>query len=475
MSLGGFAQGLATSFQRAEDRYQDKKMREEARAEARLARASAQAFQEKMYTRRQKDDYMKDVMSYQSELKAIFGTDKEGMQMVAAVMPMGQYGVEMAKNYQKVANERGFSKEEFKGMFEIMYPDGIDSETYGDVNLNNIAKGMEQYRFAKEGDPRDPVTDLGFKFKPLQKKRQKFTELAKGTTEGTIIMGQAYLNDLLIEKSRGKKNADLDKDIEETKKFVEKFEAIQQKEQEAALALATAKSTKSGNEAKAGLLNFLEGSMNSIAAKSVEPIYQEKLENKIIFKLKGTYTPKLFGDLKTAEALARTKLDNLTKSETFNNITYRNTAISATNTEIILPQQQVYQRLLEQAEDSFSPDSQKGKLQISGSLNTAISQAPVSLQSTGKLPIVNYVNFDGKSPAEYKKYLKTILKKNEFYAVPNFRTDDTGKLVVDYSKKPVFAMHRGFVTDGKEDESNPLGLLVQRMPKFIPSLAIAEE
>ena len=30
MSLGGFAQGLATSLQRAEDRYQDKKAREEA-------------------------------------------------------------------------------------------------------------------------------------------------------------------------------------------------------------------------------------------------------------------------------------------------------------------------------------------------------------------------------------------------------------------------------------------------------------
>ena len=472
MSLGGFAQGLATSLQKAEDRYQDKKAREEARAEARLARASAQAFQEKMYTRRQKDDYMKDVMSYQAELKAIFGTDKEGMQMVAAVMPMGQYGVEMAKNYQKVANERGFSKEEFKGMFEIMYPDGVDSETYGDVDLNSIAKGMEQYRFAKEGDPRDPVTDLGFKFKPLQKKRQKFTELAQPTTEGTIIMGESYLNDLLIEKAQGKS---VDKEINHAKAFIKKFEGILQKEQEAALELANAKSSKSGKDAEAGLLKFLQGSMNSIAAKSVEAPYQEKLEDKIVFKLQGTFTPKLFGDLKIAEGLARTKLDNLTKSPTFNNITYRNTAISAVNTEIILPQQQVYKKLLENAEESFSPDSQKGKLQISGSLNTAISQAPVSLQTVGKLPIVNYVNFDGKSPAEYKKYLKTILKKNEFYAIPNFRTDDTGKLVVDYSKKPIFAMHRGFVTDGKEGENNPLGLLVQNMPKFIKPLAIAGE
>jgi len=472
MSLGGFAQGLATAFQRAEDRYQEKKAREEARAEARLARAANQAFQEKMYTRRQKDDYMKDVMSYQAELKAIFGTDKEGMQMVAAVMPMGQYGVEMAKNYQKIANERGFNKEEFKGMFEIMYPDGVDSETYGDVDLNNIAKGMERYRFAKEGDPRDPVTDLGFKFKPLPKKTQKFTELAQSTTEGTIIMGESYLNDLLIEKAQGKK---VDEEIEHAKAFIKKFEAILQKEQEAELALATAKSSKSGKDAEAGLLKFLQGSMNSIAAKSVEAPYQEKLEDKIVFKLQGTFTPKLFGDLKIAEGLARTKLDNLTKSPTFNNITYRNTAISAVNTEIILPQQQVYKKLLENAEESFSPDSQKGKLQISGSLNTAISQSPVKLQTVGKLPIVNYVNFDGKSPAEYKKYLRTILKKNEFYAIPSFRTDDTGELVVDYSKKPIFAMHRGFVTDGKEDESNPLGLLVQNMPKFIKPLAIAGE
>ena len=471
MSLGGFAQGLATAFQRAEDRYQEKKAREEARAEARLARAANQAFQEKMYTRRQKDDYMKDVMSYQAELKAIFGTDKEGMQMVAAVMPMGQYGVEMAKNYQKVANERGFNKEEFKGMFEIMYPDGVDSETYGDVDLNSIAKGMERYRFAKEGDPRDPVTDLGFKFKPLPKKTQKFLELAQPTTEGTIIMGESYLNDLLIDKTQGK---NVDKEIEHAKAFIKKFEAILQKEKEAELALANAKSSKSGEEAKAGLLNFLEGTMNDIAAKAVEAPYQEKLQDKIVFKLQGTFTPKLFGDLGTAESLARTKLDNLTKSETFNNITYRNTAISAVNTQIILPRQKVFDKLKEQAEDSFSPDSQKGKLQISGSLNTAISQSPVAVQPVGELPIVNYVNFDGKSPAEYKKYLKTILKKNEFYAIPSFRTDDTGKLVVDYSKKPIINMHRGFVTDGKEKENNPLGLIVQDRPTFIKPLAIAE-
>ena len=97
-----------------------------------------------MYTRRQKDDYKKEVMNYQSELKAISGTDQKGLQMVAPVMPMGKYGVEMAKNYQKVSNDRGFTKTEFQDLFEVMYPDGVDSQTFGDVDLNKIVKNMSR-------------------------------------------------------------------------------------------------------------------------------------------------------------------------------------------------------------------------------------------------------------------------------------------------------------------------------------------
>ena len=54
MSLGGFAQGLATAFQRAEDRYQDEKARKEARAERKLAMSMQNAFTEKMYDRRER-------------------------------------------------------------------------------------------------------------------------------------------------------------------------------------------------------------------------------------------------------------------------------------------------------------------------------------------------------------------------------------------------------------------------------------
>ena len=38
---------------------------------------------------------------------------------------MGKYGVEMAKNYQKVSNDRGFTKTEFQDLFEVMYPDEL--------------------------------------------------------------------------------------------------------------------------------------------------------------------------------------------------------------------------------------------------------------------------------------------------------------------------------------------------------------
>ena len=100
MSLGGFAQGLATAFQRAEDRYQEKKAREEARADAKLARAAQNAFAEKMYERRERDAYKKELRDTYGYLQATFGTDEEGRRLTAAFLPMGASAKDVIKQYQ---------------------------------------------------------------------------------------------------------------------------------------------------------------------------------------------------------------------------------------------------------------------------------------------------------------------------------------------------------------------------------------
>ena len=284
MSLGGFASGLATALQRAEDRYQDKKAREEARAEARLARAANQAFQEKMYTRRQKDDYMKEVMNYQSELKAIFGTDQKGLQMVAAVMPMGKYGVEMAKNYQKVANDRGFTKAEFQDLFEVMYPDGVDSQTFGDVDLNKIVKNMEQNRFADPEDPRVPLSGIQFKFKPLPQKQKDFTELVGSDANQSLMMAEAYLTTL---KNKGVTGEQL----EQAEAYFKKTEARYNKEVSDALDLAKAKSTDKLNQTKAALEDNLVDTMESYATSAVGDQYTKAVGDRITLSLQGNMTP----------------------------------------------------------------------------------------------------------------------------------------------------------------------------------------
>ena len=78
MSLGGFAQGLATAFQRAEDRYQDEKARKEARAERKLAMSMQNAFTEKMYERRERDAQKKELRDTFNFLQSTFGPDDPG-------------------------------------------------------------------------------------------------------------------------------------------------------------------------------------------------------------------------------------------------------------------------------------------------------------------------------------------------------------------------------------------------------------
>jgi len=440
MSLGGFAQGLATSLQRAEDRYQDKKAREEARAEARLARAANQAFTEKMYTRRQKDDYMKEVMGYQSELKAIFGTDKEGLQMVAAVMPMGKYGVEMAKNYQSVANERGFNKAEFKNMFEIMYPDGVDSETFGDVNLENVVKGMEKNRFAKEGDPRDPLSGIGFKFKTLPQKQKDFTELVGSTANQTLMMAEGYLTTLKNRGTTGKK-------LEEAEAYFNAAEKRYNKEVSDALDLAKAKSTTKLNQTKAALEDNLVDTFESYAVGAAGDQYTKEMGERITLNLQGDITPTLMGNLRLAEKQGERKINSIPDDDTYGNSTYLLIAKDAMDNSILKPQQTVYDALESKAKADFKGNKKNLVL---------IKERKVD-PATG---VVTYGK-EGLSVEDYRLQLLNTLKENHFYAVPQYK--ENGR--VDLSKEPMYYMHKSVLS--KTSPTNPLGLKPYLRPKLL--------
>ena len=438
MSLGGFAQGLATSLQKAEDRYQDKKAREEARAEARLARASAQAFSEKMYTRRQKDDYMKDVMSYQAELKAIFGTDKKGMQMVAAVMPMGKYGVEMAKNYQSVANERGFNKSEFQNMFEIMYPDGVDSETFGDIDLSNIAKGMENNRFAKEGDPRDPLSGIGFKFKPLPQKLQDFTELVGPDEESTVQMAKAHIQNLKNKNVTGKR-------LTQAEAFLESSQADLDKKIKDALELAQAKSTTKLNQTKAALEKNLAGEFEKYATSSVAKAYTREVGDRITLSIEGDLSPTLMGNLRVAENQGLKKIASIPDDNTYGNSTYLQIAKDAHNNNIIKPQIQVYEGLEKKAKADY-----KKKL-----ANVVVIEHRKVDPTTGE------ITYGGLSVEDYRKKLLNTLKPNSFYAEPFYKPNGE----INTKKEPIFYMHRAVLS--KTSDTNPLGLKTFTIPKIL--------
>jgi len=438
MSLGGFASGLATAFQRAEDRYQDKKAREEARAEARLARAANQAFQEKMYTRRQKDDYMKEVMNYQSELKAIFGTDQKGLQMVAAVMPMGKYGVEMAKNYQSVANDRGFTKAEFQDLFEVMYPDGVDSQTFGDVDLNKIVKNMEQNRFADPEDPRVPLSGIQFKFKPLPQKQKDFTELVGSDANQSLMMAEAYLTTL---KNKGVTGEQL----EQAEAYFKKTETRYNKEVSDALDLAKAKGTDKLNQTKAALEDNLVDTMESYATSAVGDQYTKAVGDRITLSLQGNMTPTLMGNLRQAQKQGMRKINSIPDDNTYGNSTYLLIAKDAFDNSIMKPQQTVYDALLTKAKKDFKDN--KANVVV-------IKQREVD-------PATGVVTYGGLSVDQYRKELLNTLKENHFYAVPYYK--DNG--IIDLSKQPMYYMHKAVLN--KTSPTNELGLKTYLRPKLL--------
>mgnify|MGYP001413407678 FL=1 len=145
MSLGGFAQGLSTAFQRAEDRYQDEKARKEARAERKLAMSMQNAFTEKMYDRRQRDAHKKDLRDTFNYLQSTFGTDEEGKRLTAAFLPMGSAAKDVISQYQSSVKGTGI---DFRSLLEVSNPEGA-TENYQLPKFDAIMKQLQDQRFGK--------------------------------------------------------------------------------------------------------------------------------------------------------------------------------------------------------------------------------------------------------------------------------------------------------------------------------------
>ena len=143
MSLGGFAQGLATAFQRAEDRYQDRIEREQARADRLAAQTAGFQFQEKMYKRRQEDAYKEKISERFAGLQSIFGSDERGQLLTRAFMPFDLESTRATVNdYKKKLEGSGV---DFRDYFEVSNFDPEAGE------LPTLAKIAQAFQARKEG------------------------------------------------------------------------------------------------------------------------------------------------------------------------------------------------------------------------------------------------------------------------------------------------------------------------------------
>jgi len=228
MSLGGFAQGLATAFSKAEDRYQDKKAREEARADAKLARAAQNAFTEKLYDRRERDAYRKELRDTYGYLQATFGTDEEGRRLSAAFLPMGASAKDVIKQYQASVKGTGI---DFKSLINVSNPSGATDE-YKVPKFDAIMTQLVDARYAKDGQETSGFMLPTVKLGKIPDQKEEITgltglgsddafeamlniDLARSETQANISYGAS------VEKNKAKLEV-LNKLYEQEKKKAEK-------------------------------------------------------------------------------------------------------------------------------------------------------------------------------------------------------------------------------------------------------------
>ena len=171
MSLGGFAGGMASAFQKALDREQEEKMEARREKAAQLRQAASFAHNEKLYTRRLMDDERKSLRETEQGLKAIFGSGPDSLPYVQAWMQMGSAGIEQLKELKEFAKEK---RVPFKSYLDLSYP--INDETgelftqdnYGTIDLGNTIETMIKRRVGDDPDAAFIKPQIGGVIKPYE-------------------------------------------------------------------------------------------------------------------------------------------------------------------------------------------------------------------------------------------------------------------------------------------------------------------
>jgi len=220
MSLGGFAGGMASAFQKALDREQEEKMEAKREKAAQLRQAASFAHADKLYTRRLMDDERKSLRETEQGLKAIFGSGADSLPYVQAWMQMGSAGIEQLKELKEFAKEK---RVPFKSYLDLSYP--INDETgelftqdnYGTIDLGNTIETMIKRRVGDDPDAAFIKPQIGGIIKPYE---QEYSIYSLSFDEVNQEIARVQ-NNIEEAGSGGVPTVELNKELDQLKKWRE--------------------------------------------------------------------------------------------------------------------------------------------------------------------------------------------------------------------------------------------------------------
>jgi len=220
MSLGGFAGGMASAFQKALDREQEEKMEARREKAAQLRQAASFAHADKLYTRRLMDDERKSLRETEQGLKAIFGSGPDSLPYVQAWMQMGSAGIEQLKELKEFAKEK---RVPFKSYLDLSYP--INDETgelftqdnYGTIDLGNTIETMIKRRVGDDPDAAFVKPQIGGIIKPYE---QEYSIYSLSFDEVNQEIARVQ-NNIEEAGSGGVPTVELNKELDQLKKWRE--------------------------------------------------------------------------------------------------------------------------------------------------------------------------------------------------------------------------------------------------------------
>tara|TARA_A100001015_G_scaffold311113_1_gene413729 strand:+ start:1411 stop:2733 length:1323 start_codon:yes stop_codon:yes gene_type:complete len=218
MSLGGFAGGMASAFQKALDREQEEKMEAKREKAAQLRQAASFAHSEKLYTRRLMDDERKSLRETEQGLKALFGSGADSLPYVQAWMGMGSAGIEQLKELKEFSKEK---RVPFKSYLDLSYP--INDETgelftqdnYGTIDLGNTIETMLKRRVGDDPDAAFIKPQIGGIIKPYE---QEYSIYSLSFDEVNQEIARVQ-NNIEEAGSGGVPTVELNKELDQLKKW----------------------------------------------------------------------------------------------------------------------------------------------------------------------------------------------------------------------------------------------------------------